>query len=170
MQHSTKIQLIVAVTENQVIGDGEKMLWHLPKELKYFKEVTLNHSVIMGRKTFESIGRPLPNRRNIIITKQHDYQHPDIDVANSIKEALLYCRDERAVFFIGGGNIYEQVLPIAHRIYLTRIHTELDGTTKFPVLSEEDWELEEQVKHFKDEKHAYDFTLEIYNRVGKAQK
>lgn len=168
MQHSTKIQLIVAVTENQVIGDGEKMLWHLPKELKYFKEVTLNHSVIMGRKTFESIGRPLPNRRNIIITKQHDYQHPDIDVANSIEEALLYCRDERAVFFIGGGKIYEQVLPIADRIYLTRIHTELDGTTTFPVLSKEDWELEGQVKHSKDEKHAYDFTLEVYNRTGKA--
>lgn len=163
---NTKITLIVAAAENNAIGKDNQMPWHLPNDFKYFKRSTLGHSVIMGRKTFESIGRPLPDRRNIILTRDQNYINPDIDVANSIDEVLTYCRDEREIFIIGGANIYRQTLALAHRVLLTRVHTVVDGDAFFPELPPTEWELTSSEHHQKDEKHAFDYTFEVWERVA----
>ncbi|ERJ60970.1 dihydrofolate reductase [Sphingobacterium paucimobilis] len=161
---STKITLIVAAAENNAIGKNNQMPWHLPNDFKYFKKTTLGHSVIMGRKTFESIGKPLPERRNIVLTRDQQYNNPEIDVANSLQDVLTYCRDEREIFIIGGANIYQQVLPLAQRVLLTRVHATIDGDAFFPELPSTEWELISQEKHNKDEKHVYDYTFEVWQR------
>lgn len=159
-----KITFIVAATENNVIGKGNKMPWHLPNDLKYFKKNTLEHSVVMGRKTFESLGKPLPDRRNIILTRDMTAKSDDIDIANSFQEVLNYCRDEREIFIIGGGEIFKQTLPFADKILLTRLHTTIDGDAYFPELPENEWTLESEDKHEKDEKHAFDYSFQVYVR------
>lgn len=159
-----KITFIVAATENNVIGKGNKMPWHLPNDLKYFKKNTLEHSVVMGRKTFESLGKPLPDRRNIILTRDITAKSDDIDIANSFQEVLNYCRDEREIFIIGGGEIFKQTLPFADKILLTRLHTTIDGDAYFPELPENEWTLESEDKHEKDEKHAFDYSFQVYVR------
>lgn len=161
----TKITLIVAAAENNAIGKGNRMPWHLPNDFKYFKEKTLNHSVVMGRKTFESIGKPLPERRNIVMTKNTNYLHEEVDVANNIDELLLYCRDEREIFIIGGAEIYKQTLPLAHKVLLTRVHTTVDGDAFFPELPANEWKLISAKKHEKDDRHAFDYTFEVYERI-----
>jgi len=161
----TKITLIVAAAENNAIGKGNRMPWHLPNDFKYFKEKTLNHSVVMGRKTFESIGKPLPERRNIVMTKNTNYLHEEVDVANNIDELLLYCRDEREIFIIGGAEIYKQTLPLAHKVLLTRVHTTVDGDAFFPELPANEWKLISTEKHEKDDRHAFDYTFEVYERI-----
>ena len=161
----TKITLIVAAAENNAIGKNKKMLWHLPNDFKYFKKNTLEHSVVMGRKTFVSIGKPLPERRNIILTRDMNYSHEEVDVANSVQEVLNYCRDEREIFIIGGAEIYKQTLPLADKILLTRVHTSIDGDAYFPELLDHEWRLVSAEKHEKDEKHAFDYTFEVYERA-----
>ena len=161
----TKLTLIVAAAENNAIGKDNKMLWHLPNDFKYFKKNTLEHSVVMGRKTFESIGKPLPERRNIILTRDMNYTHEEVDVANSVQEVLNYCRDEREIFIIGGAEIYKQTLPLADRVLLTRVHTNIDGDAYFPELLDHEWNLVSAEKHEKDEKHAFDYTFEVYERA-----
>ena len=161
----TKITLIVAAAENNAIGKDNQMLWHLPNDFKYFKKNTLEHSVVMGRKTFVSIGKPLPERRNIILTRDMNYSHEDVDVANSVQEVLNYCRDEREIFIIGGAEIYKQTLPLADKILLTRVHTTIDGDAYFPALLDHEWKLVSAEKHEKDEKHAFDYTFEVYERA-----
>lgn len=159
-----KISLIVAAANNNVIGVNNQMPWHLPNDFKYFKENTLNHSIIMGRKTYDSIGKPLPGRRNIILTRDQEYQNPEVDIANSIQEVLNYCRDEREIFIIGGAEIFKQALALANRVLLTRVHAEIEGDTYFPELNPADWNLVSQDMHFKDEKHAYDYTSEVWEK------
>jgi dihydrofolate reductase len=161
----TKITLIVAATENNAIGKNNQMLWHLPNDFKYFKKNTLQHSVVMGRKTFVSIGKPLPERRNIILTRDMNYSHEEVDVANSVQEVLNYCRDEREIFIIGGAEIYKQTLPLADKILLTRVHTTIDGDAYFPELLDHEWQLVSTEKHEKNEKHAFDYTFEVYERA-----
>lgn len=161
----TKLTLIVAAAENNAIGKDNKMLWHLPNDFKYFKKNTLEHSVVMGRKTFESIGKPLPERRNIILTRDMNYTHEEVDVANSVQEVLNYCRDEREIFIIGGAEIYKQTLPLADRVLLTRVHTTIDGDAYFPELLDHEWNLVSAEKHEKDEKHAFYYTFEVYERA-----
>lgn len=161
----TKITLIVAATENNAIGKNNQMLWHLPNDFKYFKKNTLQHSVVMGRKTFVSIGKPLPERRNIILTRDMNYSHEEVDVANSVQEVLNYCRDEREIFIIGGAEIYKQTLPLADKILLTRVHTTIDGDAYFPELLDHEWKLVSTEKHEKNEKHAFDYTFEVYERA-----
>ncbi|PUV21703.1 dihydrofolate reductase [Sphingobacterium athyrii] len=158
------ITLIVAASENNAIGINNQMPWHLPNDFKYFKRNTVDHSILMGRKTFDAIGKALPDRRNIVITRNADFQEEDIDVANSIQEALLYCRDEREVFIIGGANIYQQALPLANKVLLTRVHTTIQGDAFFPELSSEEWELISAEPHQADDKHAFDYTFEVYTR------
>lgn len=158
------ITLIVAASDNNAIGINNQMPWHLPNDFKYFKRNTMEHSVLMGRKTFDAIGKPLPDRRNIIITRNADFQGEDIDVANSIHEALLYCRDEREVFIIGGANIYQQALPLANKVLLTRVHTTIQGDAFFPELASEEWQLISADPHQADDKHAFDYTFEVYSR------
>lgn len=159
-----KITLIVAATENNVIGKVNKMPWHLPNDLKYFKKNTLEHSVVMGRKTFESLGKPLPDRRNIILTRDMTAKSDDVDIANSFQEVLNYCRDEREIFVIGGGEIFKQTLPFADKILLTRLHTTIDGDAYFPELPAHEWILESEDKHEKDEKHPFDYSFQVYVR------
>lgn len=161
-----KINLIVAAAENNAIGKDNKMPWHLPNDFKYFKKNTLEHSVVMGRKTFESIGKPLPERRNIILTRDMNYSsEEEVDIANSMQEIINYCRDEREIFIIGGAEVYKQALPIADKILLTRIHTSIDGDAFFPELLEHQWKLVSAEKHHKDEKHAFDYTFEVYEKI-----
>lgn len=160
-----KVTFIVAAAENNAIGKGNQMPWHLPNDFKYFKAKTMDHSIIMGRKTFESIGKPLPGRRNIIISRQPTLNIEDVDVANSLQDVINYCRDEREIFIIGGAEIFNQAMPMADEILLTRVHTNIEGADAFfPELPESDWELISQEKHNKDEKHQYDYTFEVYKR------
>ncbi|HLS94959.1 dihydrofolate reductase [Sphingobacterium allocomposti] len=161
-----KITIIVAASENNAIGKNNQMLWHLPDDFKYFKQQTIGHSVIMGRKTYESIGKPLPERRNIVVTRDQEWTAGDVDVANSISEILTYCRDEREIFIIGGADIYKQTLPLAQKVLLTRVHTQIDGDAYFPELAADTWKLVDKKEHPKDERHAYDFTFEVWERTA----
>lgn len=160
-----KVTFIVAASENNAIGKGNQMPWHLPNDFKYFKAKTMDHTIVMGRKTFDSIGKALPGRRNIIITRQNDFKAEDVDVANSIQDVLNYCRDEREIFIIGGAEIFKQSFPLADEILLTRVHTQIEGADAFfPDLPESEWKLERQDKHSKDDKHKFDYTFEVYKR------
>ncbi|MCF6435427.1 MULTISPECIES: type 3 dihydrofolate reductase [Pseudoalteromonas] len=126
------ISMIAAMANNRVIGQDNKMPWHLPSDLKHFKRVTLNKPVVMGRKTFESIGRPLPGRRNIVITRSESYSASGVEVVSSPQAALELVSDAEEIMIIGGGNIYEQFLPMCERLYLTFIDLDVAGDTCFP--------------------------------------
>lgn len=145
------ISLISAIAKNNVIGGGNTLLWNLPADMKHFREITSGHTVIMGRKTFESIGRTLPNRRNIVITRDKNYTRDDIEVVNSLEEALRLVsleqgkefeenQDEVEVFIIGGGEIYKQVMDKAQKLYITEIHQDFEGDTLFPEIDKKKWE------------------------------
>ena len=165
-----RVSLIVAVSENGVIGKDNDLIWHLPKDMKFFKETTQGHHVIMGRKNFESIPhkfRPLPNRTNIIVTRQSDYVAKNCIVANSIEESLKIAQANGDVepFIIGGGQIYKLALEnnLIDRIYLTRIHHSFEGDTFFPNLSE-DWKTIEREDCVADEKNRYNYTFLVLEK------
>jgi dihydrofolate reductase len=162
--------IIVAASTNNVIGKNNDLIWSLPVDTKFFKDKTLDHHIIMGRKNFESIPhkfRPLPNRENIIITRKENYVAPNCIIKNNIKDALETANKnkEEEVFIIGGGEIYKLALEenLVDRIYLTRIHHVFDGDTFFPNLSDE-WKETYKEDFFKDEKHKYDFTFYTYEK------
>ena len=158
------ISIIVAVAENNVIGKDNKLIWHLPKDLKHFKETTTGHFIIMGRKTFESNGRPLPNRTNVIITKDKNYQVEGCIIVHSLKEALHLAKGETEIFIIGGGEIYKQAMPIAEKIYLTKVNQFFEGDTFFPEINMKEW-MELSRKDFEpDEKNKYPFSIIILER------
>ena len=161
---SNCITLIAAAAQNNVIGNDNKLIWHLSDDLKHFKELTKGHCVIMGRKTFESMPKALPNRTNIVITRKHDYIAKDAIVVHSIHEALEKASDDKQPFIVGGGEIYSQSMLLSDRIELTRVHTELDGDAYFPQIDYKIWEEVSREKRFKDEKHDYDFTFIRYNK------
>lgn len=161
----TKISLVVAVSENGGIGKDNQLLWHLPNDLKFFKKVTSGHTVIMGRKTFESIGRPLPNRRNIVITRQKALNATGIETATSITDAINLAKDEEELFIIGGAEIYKQTLPLADRIYLTKVWVHLDADAFFQTLNPEQWRVVEREDHTADEKHAFPYSFIIMDRL-----
>src|SRR5277367_6069446 len=129
---------VVAISENHVIGKDNKLLWYLPNDLKHFKVITSGHTVIMGRKTFESVGKPLPKRRNIIITRQN-ITIEGCEVVNSIEAALSLAKDELEVFITGGAEIYKQSLHLTDRIYLTIVHKKFDGDSFFPEINKQEW-------------------------------
>lgn len=165
-----KVSLIVAVSQNGMIGKDNDLIWHLPKDMKFFKDTTLGHHVIMGRKNFESIPhkfRPLPNRINIVITRQSDYKAEDSIVVNSVEEALKVAKSnvENEAFIIGGGQIYKLALEanLIDRIYLTKIHHSFDGDTFFPELSS-DWEEIKREDCFKDDNHKYDYSFIVLEK------
>lgn len=153
------ISIIVAVAENNVIGKDNKLIWHLPKDLKHFKETTTGHFIIMGRKTFESNGRPLPNRTNVIITKDKNYKAEGCKIVHSLKEALDFAKNESEVFIIGGGEIYKQAMPIADRIYLTKVHQSFEGDTFFPEINMNEWTELSQQYFEPDERNKYPFSI-----------
>jgi dihydrofolate reductase len=155
------LNLIVAADEQNAIGFGNKMPWHLPVDLKYFKKVTSGHPVIMGRKTFESIGRLLPNRRNIIISRS-DFRVEGAETYSSLAAALQQFSNEDEVFIIGGGQIYAQSIDLAKRVYLTRVHTiAADADTHFPVLDKTSWKQVQAERVVADEKNAFAFNILI---------
>lgn len=162
------LALMAAMAENYVIGRGNDLPWHLPKDFQRFKDKTKAHNVIMGRKTFESLGaKPLPKRTNIIITRQDQYQADNCVVVGSLEEALQYAgqTDDEEPFVIGGGEVYKLALPYAQRIYLTIVHTHLTGDTYFPAFNAEEWKITERSPMPADNNHDYPFTFYTYERV-----
>ena len=161
-----RISLIAAASENNVIGHKNSLPWHLPDDFKFFKEKTDGHPVITGRKNFESMGRPLPSRRNIVITRQPNYTAEGCDVVSSLEEALELAKEneDEEIFIIGGGQIYNISMEVANRIYLTRIHAEIEGDVFFPEIDEDVWGVTDQVEHPKDEKHEHSFTILTYDK------
>ncbi len=160
------LSLIAAADEQNLIGGDNKLLWDLPADMKHFRTTTSGHSVLMGRKTYESIGRPLPNRRNIVISRQQDLQIEGCEVAASLEQALALLKEnsEDEVFVIGGGEIYKRALPLADRVYLTRVHTTLEGDTYFPELLSEEWKEVSREEHEADETHAFAYTFLVYEK------
>ncbi len=161
------ITMIAAAAENDVIGRENDLVWHLPDDFKRFKALTTHHHIIMGRKTFESFPKPLPNRIHIIISRKRNYEPKGAIVVNSMEEALTLAKDDSQPFIIGGGEIYELGMPFADKIELTRVHNEFEGDTFFPKINESDWDLVEQHFHPVDEKHAHAFTYLTYVRKNK---
>jgi len=164
----TILSLIVATANNNVIGKENTMPWHLPADLAYFKKVTLGKPIIMGRKTFESIGRALPGRRNIIITRDRHYHASNIDIVNSIEDALALVNDVDEVMVIGGGSIYQHCLPKADRLYVTHINADIVGDTYFPDYdTQHDWQKISCENYAADDKNAYDLSFCVYHRQSR---
>lgn len=158
------ITLIAAVSENYALGKNNKLIWHLPDDFKRFKLITSGHHIIMGRKTFESFPKLLPNRKHIIITRQKEFFAPDCIVVESLKSAILACPKNEDVFIIGGGEIYNEAIIIADKLDITRVHNTFDADTFFPKIDNSIWQLVSSEFHPKDEKHKFDFSFEIYLR------
>ncbi|MTI31058.1 dihydrofolate reductase [Xanthovirga aplysinae] len=158
--------IIVARGKNGVIGRNNQLIWRLPKDLKFFKQKTMGHHIIMGRKTFESMGKPLPGRTSVIITRNPDYKVEGAIVAHSLEEALNVCQkaNQKEVFIIGGADIYKQALSLADIIYVTEVEASFDGDAFFPEMDLTDWKLEWKEKHDVDEKHLYPFLFTMWKR------
>ena len=159
------IIMIAAVAENLALGKNNELVWHLPDDFKRFKQLTTNHYIIMGRKTFESFPKPLPNRTHVIITRQQDYTAEGCLVAANLADALAMIPKDENVFVIGGGEIYAMALPFTDVIELTKVHARFEADTFFPEIDSKQWNLLSEEYHPKDEKHLYDFTYETYHRV-----
>lgn len=159
------ISLIWAMDENQVIGKDNQLPWHLPEDLKFFKRTTMGHPIAMGRKTQQSIGRILPGRENIIITRNRDFVCEGCTILHTIAELLDYAnKTNEEVFVIGGAEIFKEVLQVADRLYLTMIYETFPGDTYFPEINLNDWHLESCEKGLKDEKNPYHYEFLIYSR------
>lgn len=158
------ITVIAAAAENNALGKDNDLVWHLPDDFKRFKQLTTGHHIIMGRKTFESFPKPLPNRTHIVITRNKKYQKEGAVVVHSIEEALALAKNDPQPFIIGGGEIYKQGLPFADKIELTRVHATVDADTFFPEIDEQKWDLVAEKYHPKDDKHEYAFTYLTYMR------
>ena len=161
-----KISMIAAMAHDRVIGKDNQMPWHMPADLAHFKRVTLGKPVLMGRKTFESIGRPLPGRRNLVISRNPDYQADGIEVVGSVESALTLLVDNEVaeVMVIGGGHLYAELLPKADCLYLTRIELEVEGDTRFPAFADEQWQCVEREVHQADEKNPHPYSFETWLR------
>ena len=166
------ISLIAAVTENNVIGKDNDLIWNLPTDMRFFMKTTEHHCVLMGRRNYESIPpkyRPLKNRTNIVVTRQEDYGgEEDIQVVASIEEGIQYAKNqgEKELFVIGGGQIYAQTLDLAHKLYITEIKANLEGDTFFPEFDRSQWEELSRIKHPADERHAYEFFFTVLQRTS----
>jgi dihydrofolate reductase len=158
------ISLIVAASENNAIGKNNQLLWHLPNDLKFFKNTTWAMPVIMGRKTFESVNKPLPGRINIVITRQQHWQAEGVINVNDLEQALQKAAETncKEIFIIGGGEIYNQSIGIADKIYLTKVHTTIDGDTFFPVLDLDKWHQVSNDNFEIDDKHAFKYSFQIW--------
>lgn len=163
-----KNSIIVAISDNNVIGKNNGLLWRLSADMRFFKEKTTGHHIIMGRKTFESLGnRLLPNRTSIVISRNADYQLPEGGIlATSIENAIAKVKDETEAFFIGGEQIYKSALPFVDTLYITRVHHTFDGDAFFPEIDKSQWKLVSSEHHKADEKNEYDYTFETYQRIN----
>jgi dihydrofolate reductase len=159
-----KISLIVAMDRNRLIGRGNALPWHLPAELQHFKALTLGKPILMGRKTYESIGRPLPGRHNIVISRNPDFSAPGCTVVASVEAALAAAGDVEEVMVIGGAQLYAELLPRAQRIYLTRIEAEFDGDAWFPPLADATWQEVACSTQAADERNPYSYSFVTLER------
>lgn len=164
------ISIIVAIARDNAIGRKNSLLWHISEDLKYFKKVTLGHPVIMGRKTFESIGRPLPGRKNIVVSKSGNISNPSVEMAEDLEELLKSLRRKRKeeYFVIGGASIYAKAMQYAHRLYVTKIYAKADDADAFfPQIDERLWETLEESPVLHDEENNIDFQFIVYGRKAK---
>lgn len=163
------LSIIVAIAEDYAIGKAGGLLCHLPNDLKHFKEITTGSTILMGERTYFSLPRrPLPKRRNIVITTQTDFEQEGTEVAHSIEEALKMVENEKEAFVIGGGSIYKQMLPYADKLYITHMHhTWDDADTYFPKIDEQEWELQSEEEHTADECNPYPYSFAEYTRKAK---
>ena len=160
------LSIIVAVAKNNVIGKDNKLIWHLPEDLKRFKRLTTGHTIIMGRKTFESLGRVLPNRKHIVLCNDAEMNIDDenVEVIDSIDKIEKYENSVEENFVIGGASIYKLLLPKASKLYITKINQEFDGDVYFPEINENEWKIVEREQGIKDEKNPYDYEYITYVR------
>lgn len=159
------ISLIVAMDKGGLIGRDNSLPWRLSADLKHFKKITMGNPIIMGRRTHESIGRPLPGRRNIVITSQPGYQAEGCEVVDSPAEALNLTADSEEVMIMGGASLYREFLPMAQRLYITRVEATLPGDTYFPDWSPEAWQCRDRQTFMADDKNEYDYSFEVFERV-----
>ena len=162
--NAPRLSLIAALARNRVIGIENRLPWKLPEDLAHFKALTLGHPILMGRKTFESLGRPLPGRRNIVITRNADYQPTGCEIATSIPEAVALCPGAEEIFFIGGAELYKQVLPLVDRLYLTEVHTHAQGDAWFPDYDRHAFREVSRESHTGEKGDALLFDLVVYER------
>jgi dihydrofolate reductase len=164
-----RISLIVAVAENGIIGRAGQLPWRLSADLRRFKQLTMGHTIIMGRRTWESIGRPLPGRRTVVVTRQPDYHvdFPEVAVAPNLDDALSLAHNagDTEAFIIGGAELYRAALPLANRLHYTRVRSHVEGDTRFPDIDWTAWRLTESELQHADEKNDYPCTFEVYERV-----
>lgn len=158
------IILIAAVAENNALGKNNDLLWHLPNDFKHFKETTSGHHIIMGRKTFESFPKPLPNRTHIIISRQKNYQYEGCIVVQNIEKAIAVCPKNENIYIIGGGEIYNQSILFANQLSITRVHHSFEADVFFPEIDLTVWELTTETFHSKDEKHLFDYSFQTFVR------
>jgi len=159
------ITIIAAIAEDNALGKNNQLIWHLPADLKRFKQVTSKHHVIMGRKTFESLGKPLPNRTNIIITRNPNYTIEDCVVVNSLKQAIEAAKEDENPFILGGAEIYKQAIEFADKLDLTFIHHKFDADAFFPEIDTTIWKETSREFHKADEKNKYDYSFVSYKRI-----
>ena len=160
------LSLIVAISDNYVIGKDNKIIWHIPEDLKRFKELTTGHTIIMGRKTFESLGKVLPNRRHIILTRDMDYtvENENVQIVHEIEKLDEYLDDKEENFVIGGAIIYRQFMPKVEKMYVTKIHEKFEGDAYFPIIKEEEWDVIERQEGIKNEENPYNYEFITYVR------
>ena len=156
--------MIAAVAENNALGKNNELVWYLPNDFKRFKSITTGHHIIMGRKTFESFPKPLPNRTHIVISRQKNYKPEGCIVVASLPEALSICPNNEDSFIIGGGEIYKLALPYADSLELTRVHHSFEADAFFPEVNPEEWELTHSEFHPKDEKHLFDYSYQTFSK------
>lgn len=169
MSHAKRPMLsaVIAMAENRVIGKNNQLPWRLPADLKHFKAITIGHAVLMGRKTYESIGKPLPQRTNIVLTRNPRFVAPGCLVVTSSEEAIQYAKSEnKEIFIIGGAEIYQQLLPEIQRIHLTLIHHHFAGDTYFPELNPHEWQEVENISHASDQENAYAYSFLTLERIA----
>ncbi|KIO75159.1 dihydrofolate reductase [Pedobacter lusitanus] len=153
------VSIIVAIAENNGIGKDNQLLWHLPADLRHFKNTTSGHTVIMGRKTFDSVGKPLPNRRNIVITRSSSLEIPGVEVVNTLDAAIALCDPSEEVFIVGGAEIYKMAMDITDKIYLTVVKGDYEADTFFPAIDPDIWKEESSSSHEPDEKNSIGYTF-----------
>ncbi len=159
------LNILVAADENNGIGKDNQLLWHLPGDLKHFKELSTGHAVIMGRKTFDSIGKPLPNRRNIVVTHQTGLKIQGCEVVHSLQEAIDICKNDDVVSIVGGAEIYRQAIALCDTIFLTRVHHRFEADTFFPEIDSAIWQEIEREDHPVDEKHEFAYSFLTYTKI-----
>lgn len=167
-----RVAMIVAQAQNRVIGRDNKLPWYLPGDLKYFKQATLGKPIVMGRKTFDSIGKPLPGRLNIVITRDQSYQPDGVKVVHSLQEAIELAESQALIdgaeelMIIGGEQIYAQALPLAERLYITQVHADVEGDAHFPVFEPDDWQELGREDFSAEGPNPYDYSFIVYQRIS----